>query len=159
MKSLTSSELILGGIHNGFTYNSFFMSRLFSRLHEGEQPKGPSRIMTASQFLGKDPNVKGVSTPEAFLAYGRSLREAEIDQLEQFFGFVKDGVRVIGSIVTRRDKGNRSYQHPNFLMGNATIGTKLILECGMREFLLDYIAGNVSISFTLEELIAEAMNS
>lgn len=133
------------------------MNKLFMSLHDDDEPKsGYKQVLTASQFLGKDRNVKGVTTPEAFLTYGKSLREEEIDQLNQFFGFVKGQVRVIGSLVTRRDKGNRPYQYAGFLMGNATIGTKIITEAGMGEFLQDYIAGKVTINFTLEELIAEA---
>lgn len=131
---------------------------LFDILHGDSAPGRENRkTLTASQFLGKDPKVKGYSTSDEFLSYGRGLRPSELEQLEQAFNFFKSGLRVVGSLVTRYDRSNRAYQHPSFLQGRSNVGTKIILEGGMNEFLQDYMSGEFSINFTLQELIQEAM--
>lgn len=131
---------------------------LFNKLNPDDSQGGAQAKLTAKQFLSKDPKVKGYTTPDAFLTYGKSLRPSEVEQLEQGFSFIKDKVKIIGSLTTRPDRSHRSYAHPTFLHGNAQQGCKIILEAGMKEFLQDYIKGNVAIGFTLEELIEEAMN-
>jgi hypothetical protein len=132
---------------------------IYDKLHEGSGTGSGSNLkLTAGQFLGKEPNVMGYTTPASFLVYAKSLRPQEVEQLEQAFNHFKDGSRIIGSLVTRTDRSKRVYQHPAFLKGNSQPGCKIILESGMKEFLTDYMAGNVAISFTLEELIEEALN-
>ncbi len=131
--------------------------KIYNKLHQETGGKGPQGL-TARQFLNKEPNVKGYSHPTLFLEHLKSLRPPELEQQEQLFDFCKNGVRIIGSAITRLDRSNRSYQHPTFLTGNTQTGCKVILEAGMKEFLLDYRAGKVTINFTLEELVEEAMN-
>lgn len=131
---------------------------LYSKLHGGSKVSGRGRTqVTAKSFLGKEegPNY---SNCEKFLTYGKSLREHEVEQLDQFFGFVKEGVQIIGSLITRQDKSNRMYHHPEFNLMNSKQGVKIILEAGMAEFIKDYQKGKIYIDFTLEELIEEAMN-
>jgi hypothetical protein len=130
---------------------------IYNKLHQDSGGKA-NRGLTAKQFLSKEPNVKGYSNPTLFLEYLKSLRPPELEQTEQFFDFCKRGVRIIGSVVTRTDRSNRSYQHPAFLDGNTQTGCKVILEAGMKEFLQDYRSGKVSINFTLDELVEDAMN-
>ena len=134
------------------------MNRIFLKLKSVNPKSGSTLELTVKQWLNRDPEVKGYSTAEAFIPYAESLRESEVEQLDQCFTNFKNGLRIVGNLVTRLDKANRPYQHPGFLQGNATIGCKVILEAGMKEFLQDYIAGKVSIKFTLEELIEEALN-
>lgn len=131
---------------------------LFNKLHGGSKVPGRGRQqVTAKSFLGKEegPNY---STSENFLKYGKSLREHEVEQLEQFFGFVKDDIQIIGSLFTREDKGHRKYQHPEFNLLNSKQGVKIISEAGMANFIKDYQMGKIYIEFTLAELIEEAMN-
>lgn len=134
------------------------MNKLFLKLNGEGSKEVASHVITVSQWLNKDPKVKGYSDPETVILYAKSLRAQEIEQLEQFFNYVRNGVRIIGSLVTRKDRSNRSYQHPTFLNGRSSTGTKVILEAGMKDFLNDYMEGKVSINFTLEELVEEALN-
>ncbi len=131
---------------------------LFNKLHGGSEGSGRGRTqVTAKSFLGKEegPNY---STSDNFLKYAKSLREHEVEQLDQFFGFVKDEVQIIGSLITRQDKGNRKYQHPEFNLMNSKQGVKIIMEAGMANFIKDYQKGKIYIDFTLEELVEEALN-
>lgn len=127
----------------------------FRRLSDGEQ-KRPSSNFTAAEFLGKIPNIKGITNSEEFLVYGESLRDEEVQQLGQFFGFLKNGINVTGSLIKRNDKGDRQYIFTNFLRGKATTGTKIILTPWMDEFVNSYVDGRITINFTLDELIEEA---
>lgn len=131
---------------------------IFYKLHGGSKGSGRGRtLVTVKSFLGKEEGPS-YSNSEKFLNYGKSLREHEIEQLEQFFGFVKEEVQIIGSLITRQDKGNRKYQHPEFNLMNSKQGVKIIVEAGMADFIKDYQKGKIYIDFTLEELIEEAMN-
>lgn len=133
---------------------------IYNKLHGGAQgsTNAPARVFSAAQFLGKDPEAKGYTNPTSFLAYAESLRPIEADQLETVFGFFKENVRIVGAMPKRYDRAKRQYVHPEFLLGNARQGCKIILEAGMYQFLTDYMNGLVGIDFTADELIDEALS-
>jgi len=136
------------------------MNKVFVRLHgEGVKSTNGSNLkLTAKLFLGKEGD-NPYAAPTGFLKFACSLRETEVEQTEQCLQCMKDGLRTIGSIVTRVDKGGRRYTFLNFLKLNATVGFKYILEGGMDQFLKDYMDGKFQVAFTLEELVEEAMNA
>lgn len=116
--------------------------------------------ITVSQFLGKEAgNTEIYPNPLLFLNYVKSLTEAEFEQLEQFFDFVKKENRIVGSLVTRTDRAERSYIFPNFLRNRGTTGVKLIMEPSIIKFLNLYMDSKIAIDFTLEDLVDEALKS
>lgn len=131
--------------------------RIFNTLHGGSQGSGRDPI-TAKEFLGKEGSRKYPSSIEAFLTYCKSLRELEIEQLEQFFSNVKAGRRYIGTIVTRMDKGNRPYKYITFNNLGGNRGVKVVVNEWMNKFINDYYDHKIQIDFTLEQLVEEAMN-
>jgi hypothetical protein len=136
------------------------MNKIFLKLNGTTSvPKvsGSTRLVTAKGFLGKDGST-GYFKPDELLDYARSLREPEIEQADQTFQCVNAGLRTTGSFVTRVDKGGRQYTYLTFNKINASVGLKVILEGGMKQFINDYQDGKISIDFTLEQLVEEAMN-
>ena len=135
--------------------------KIYDKLHETEilnALNGGKPTLTPKQFLGKEEGTR-YFTSEAFIAFAKSLRPQEVDQLDQVFSSMKEGLRVVGSLVKRKDKGGRDYTYLNTNRVNATIGAKFILEQGMTSFLEDYMNGKFIVGFTLEELIDEAMTN
>jgi hypothetical protein len=139
---------------------SINMKHIFNRLHgtTNQTSDGNKPVLSAKQFLGKDEGLNYFK-PETFVKYAKSLRPQEIEQLGQVFTGMKDGLRIVGSQLTRTDKGGRPYTYLNANRVNATIGAKFILEDGMGDFLKDYMDGKFIVGFTLEELVEEALNS
>ncbi|WP_423149205.1 hypothetical protein [Rubrolithibacter danxiaensis] len=132
--------------------------KLFNKLHGGSEGSGhDGSLITAKVFLGKEDGTN-YFTAKGFVEYAKSLREHEVEQLEQFFEFVKNGHRIVGTLITRKDKAGRPYQHPPFHMAKSSQGVKVITEGGMAVFIKDYQEGRITINFTLEELIEEALN-
>jgi hypothetical protein len=118
---------------------------------------GSTVVITAKHFLGKE-GGKTYCSPAKLVDYAKSLREPEIEQLDQAIVCMNAGLRTIGTVTTRRDKGGRMYSYLNFVKINATVGLKIILEAGMKDLIADYQDGKIVIGFTLEELVEEAMN-
>ena len=132
---------------------------LYSKLHGGSQGSNLNQnLVTAKAYLGKETG-SNYSTPEKFVSYAKSLREHEVEQLQQFFDFVKNGKRIVGTLIGRKDRAGRPYLHPSFHMANSSQGVKVIIEGGLGAFIKDYQEGKVTIDFTLEELVEEALNN
>ncbi|WP_183578743.1 hypothetical protein HDF18_22640 [Mucilaginibacter sp. X5P1] len=137
------------------------MNKLYLRLQSASVvtlPSGNKVILTARKFLGLD-GSEGYFSPSQLLTYAQSLREIEVDQIEQVFTCMKNGLRMAGAIVTRPDKAGRPYSYLSFIKLNATVGLKLILEHGMKQFVLDYQDNKFAVGFSFEELIEEALNA
>ncbi len=137
------------------------MNKVFLKLNgTDEVPRGGGNtiVITAKQFLGIEGNKK-YCDPEKLVQYAKSLRESEVDQLDQTIVCMQAGIRTIGTTITRVDKGGRNYAYLNFAKINATVGLKVILEAGMKELIGDYQDGKIAVGFTREELVEEAMNS
>ena len=137
------------------------MNKIFLKLNGAQgAPKaaGNTPVISAKQFFGIE-GGKQYCQPGMFISYAKSLRENEIEQLEQFIDCMNDGLRTIGTVTTRRDKGGRQYSYLNFVKINATVGIKVILEAGMKQLISDYQDGKIAIDFTLEQLVEEALNS
>jgi len=137
------------------------MNKVFLKLNGSStapRSSGSTVVITAKQFLGKEGD-KPYCSPEKLVDYAKSLREPEVEQLDQTVVCMNAGLRTIGTVTTRRDKGGRMYSYLNFVKINATVGLKVILEAGMKELIADYQDGKIIIGFTLEELVEEAMNS
>ena len=136
------------------------MNKFFKRLHSATATTTASsniKILSVKECLGLE-GEQSYFEPNDLVTYAQSLREVEIEQLEQGFDCMQKGLRNIGSIVTRTDKGGRSYAYINFVKLNATVGIKFILESGMKKFILDYQDGKFRPGFSLEELVEEAIN-
>lgn len=136
------------------------MNKVFLKLNGTSLvPKsaGSTIVITAKQFLGKEGD-KQYCNPDKLVDYAKSLREPEVDQLDETIACMQAGLRTIGTTSRRVDKGGRSYAYLNFVKINATVGLKVILEAGMQQLISDYQDGKIAIGFTLEELIEEAMN-
>jgi hypothetical protein len=136
------------------------MNKVFLKLNgrvESPRAGGNTAVITAKMFLGKEGNTKYCDS-EQLVKYASSLREPEVDQLDQTIDCMKAGIRTIGTTSRRVDKGGRSYAYLNFAKINATVGLKVILEAGMQQLIADYQDGKIVIGFTLEELVEEAMN-
>lgn len=119
-----------------------------------------SEKITITQFLGKEEgNTEIYPNPSLFLNYVKSLTEVEFEQFEQFFDFVKKENRIVGSLVTRTDRAEKSYVFPNFLRNRGTTGVKLVMEPSIIKFLNLYMDSKISIDFTLEDLVDEALKS
>ena len=137
------------------------MNDSFKRIHSAsleEALNGNRPKLSAQQFLGKNSGTNYFTT-DAFLSYAQSLREQEVEQLERVFEAMQGGLRVVGSIVPRTDKGKRQYIFVTFVRPNAGVGYKFILEGGMSKLLQDYMDGKFVLGFTLSELVDEAMSS
>lgn len=131
---------------------------IYDKIHGQSQGDG-SLNLTAKQFLGKDPNVKGVfNDSKSFLKYVSGLRRVEVDYLDQLFNHMQEGHRMTGALTTRVDKGNNPYQFPNFQRAKGTSGVKVVITPEMSHLLKSYIDGKIAINFTLEELYEEANN-
>ena|ERR1700744_5584728 len=136
------------------------MNKIFLKLNGTSivpKASGNTVFITAKHFLGKEGNTSYCS-PEKLVEYAKSLREPEIEQLDQAVACMNAGLRTIGTVTTRTDKGGRLYSYLNFVKINATVGLKVILEAGMKQLIADYQDGKIVIGFTLEELVEEAMN-
>jgi hypothetical protein len=136
------------------------MNKLFLKLQGASvvtTSSGNKVILTARQFLGLD-GGEAYFTPDQLLTYAKSLRDIEVEQGEQVFSCMQAGLRMVGAIITRQDKVGRPYSYLNFIKLNATVGLKLILEHGMKKFILDYQDNKFAVGFSLEELIEEATN-
>ena len=137
------------------------MKDLFKHLHGStidEALNGGRPRLTAKQFLGKEDGT-AYFKPEEFILYAKSLRPQEIEQLGQVVDGMKEGLRIVGNVAKRTDKGGRAYTYLNTSRVNATVGAKLILEAGIVNFLKDYMDGKFVAGFTLEELVEEALKA
>jgi len=134
------------------------MNNLFVKLHGGSKGPGQEQVViTTKQFLSKD-GVEGYTTASEFLTYARSLRPKEVSDLENILLLMASRLRVDNLTNIRTDRGGRLYIFPRFHKPQSDPGGKLILEAGMSKFINDYAEGSISISFTLAELIEEALN-
>jgi len=116
-------------------------------------------VITASQFLGLEKGKPGYSNHGEYSKYLDSLREAECDELEEFYECIASGLKMLNSTVQRVDRNGRPYIYSNFLKPNAQSGYKVITEAGMLQFIKDYQDGKVKISFSIDELAELAFNS
>jgi len=133
--------------------------KIYSMLHEKEimtALNGGKPTLTTKQFLGKEEG-QSYFKPADFIQFAKSLRPQEVEQLEQILSAMQEGLRIVGSLAKRTDKGGRTYVYLNTNRTNATIGAKLILEEGTNIFLKDYMDGKFVVGFTLEELVEEAL--
>lgn len=138
------------------------MIKSYLKLHGStleEVLNGNRPTLTAKQFLGKEEGQSYFKQSGEFVTFAKTLRPREVEQLDQLFVSMKEGLQIVGSLETRKDKGGRDYAFVNTRRANATTGSKFILEGGMVPFLKDYMDGKFIIGFTLEELIEEAMNN
>ena len=132
------------------------MEDLYEHLH-GATSKDGRPILTARQLLGKEEGIAYFNSANA-LIYIRSLRPAELSDFGQVLSFMREGLRIVGNLSPRKDRGKRMYIYPNAQSENATVGAKYILEGGSIPFFKDYCDRKFVINFTLEELVEEAMN-
>lgn len=135
------------------------MENVFDRLHGAGSGKGDGRpVLTVNQFFGKEGNAP-YFTPSAFIDYVKSLRPLEVEQLQDVFSDMGEGLRITDGMTRRKDKGGRRYVFPKFQHGNADPGKKVIIESTMYPFLKAYMASKFVLGFTLEEAVEEALNS
>ncbi|RYY49280.1 MAG: hypothetical protein EOO06_07575 [Chitinophagaceae bacterium] len=137
------------------------MNNIYQRLQSAKTtslPNGAKAILTPKQFLGIEGSNSYFSVEE-FLIYAQSLREVEVEQLDQCIDCMRSGLRMVGAIITRMDKGNRPYSQVKFIKLNANVELKVILEGGMKQFIIDYQDGKFLPGFSLEELVEEATNA
>ncbi len=127
-------------------------------MHGGTQGADHNLKLSVRECLGFE-GKRQYFAPIELITYLRSLREIEIDQLEEGLKYMNEGIRLTGTISKRKDKGNRYYGYLNFVKAKATVGIKIIMEAGMERFIAEYIAGNFIPDFTLEELADAALNN
>jgi hypothetical protein len=132
------------------------MRNITERLH-GSDRKDGRPLLTARQFLGKDEGLSYFK-PDRFIAYAKSLKPREINNLRVIFEGMSEGLSIVGDLSSREDKGGRSYKYPEFRSANAQSGAKLIMEDGMIPFLKDYMNAKFIVGFTVDELVEEALN-
>ncbi|GAB3915368.1 hypothetical protein [Mucilaginibacter boryungensis] len=133
-------------------YNKLHGETIAALLNDG-RPK-----LTAKQFLGKD-GTNAYYNNETLLSFVKTLRPQEISEMQEILKGMSEGLRIVGTIASRTDKGGRRYAYLNLQHVNANTGGKFILEDGTTRFLNDYMNGKFVVGFTLEELVEEAMNA
>ena len=128
---------------------------LSSEEPNGQAPKSSVKVLNAKQFL--DVEKDGLVSANDFLASGEEMRVEDFEHLKKGFQRVKAGDRIVNTSTTKLDKGNRPYKFYTFLLSSkANDGVKLISEPYIEKMMELYKAGLLQITFTLDELIAEA---
>src|SRR5690606_34771626 len=117
--------------------NQSLKDKLKARKNSGKK-EVVSTAVTATQFLNLEEGKTGYSNPLEYSIYLDSLRESELDDLEEFFEKINEGHRMANSTVRRVDKSGRPYIYCSFILPNANPGYKIITEAGMLELIKDY---------------------
>ena len=110
-----------------------------------------AKVITPHEFI-----TAYFVTSEAFLEYGKSLRDSEVDDLRKLFNLLNLGLRNDGNLDKRDDRGKRSYVYPRFYQGRSTPGCKVILAGELEQFLTDALSGEITVNFTLDDVILAA---
>src|ERR1700744_3470837 len=130
---------------------------LYDKLHGGSQGSAVEpRRLSAKDFLGQE-GRPGYTTNEQLLAYVRSLRKDEVEDLELLFKLLNMQHRIDNQTKTRVDKAGRTYVYPRFIISKKSApGCKVILEAGMQKLIEDYASALIEVNFSLDELVEEA---
>jgi hypothetical protein len=114
-----------------------------------------SDVLTAAKFLGKDGSTPYVE-PKTLLHFIDTARTEDVEEMQSFFGLVKEELKMAINRRINTDRGGNPYKFENFIRPKGPEGVKLMLIDNIQQFVADYQAGKITINFTLEDLVEEA---
>jgi hypothetical protein len=122
------------------------------------QNQGLKSKLTSKAFLGID-GSKAYIEPKELLHFIDSARDQDIEELDSFFDLIKEDLKMTINRRVQVDKGGNPYKYENFIRSKGLEGVKVQLIGNIKQFILDYQAGEFIVDFTLEDLVAEAENA
>jgi hypothetical protein len=118
---------------------------------------GAGSSITAKQFFINN-TPEGIVDATVLLDYVGMLSPNGKQKYAYFWDLLKNGNRINGMLMKRPDKNNLDYAWADIdlVRGNAPFKV-ILLSDKMLDFLVKYQRAEVSIRFTLQELIDEAL--